>query len=442
MNSLITVDYGISDWQIIPRKNNSASVVIGGRYEVKPHNEIYVRVIFENSGVPVTSWIKCDLIGDCEWRVVLNDLPEGGMYKLETINRTSDNQWIENGCRGQVVSNFGVGDIFFIAGQSNAAGTGLGTGEDSPMIGISNFKENTRWELATHPLKDRHSPFIAFAKKIYNQTGIPVGLCDFAVGGVPISQWVPQLDGKLYNQMVEVAKNNNIFPRAILFYQGCSDATEECGKYKQWLERFIENVRNDFKNEKLPVYTFQLNGHMDCREDWKVHDLHWDTVRESQRQVAKDYDNVFIIPTIDAVMSDGIHNSRSANIMLGERLANYVLKYTYNKGGFAIAPELESIFLTSSSTLNIKFKNVYSMIMTYHADGKHLPIKIRDDDGLIDIESFEECFDTIKIQLARNTKGMVYVSCQTGARNKRYIQDLGTNIPTLTFFDVQAVSYN
>ena len=440
MNDQISVDYGIEDWQILSRIGGTATVVIGGEYIPQKENQIYLRVVDENSNSPVIPWFKADMLEGSKWQAEIKDIPEGGLYQLETINKTDDTQWIENGIRGQVVSHFGVGDIFLIAGQSNASGTGLGIAEDAPMLGVANFKYCKKWELATHPLKDRHSPFISFAKKVYKNTGIPIGICDCAVGGVPISRWLPDQKGDLYNHMFEIAKTNNIIPKAILFYQGESDAIDELYlKYEENFSEFVTNIRRDFQDDSLPIYTFQLNAHLDCRSDWEEHDLHWDTIREVQRKQADKHRELYVIPTIDIPMSDGIHNSRCGNVILGERLANYVLKNTYKKQLFATAPVLDSVTLTSDTSICIKYRDIQSMIMIFHADGKHVPFEVKDDMGNIEIERVTEVKDTIELRLARACVGDVLVSCQTGARNKRYIQDLATNIPVLTFLNVKAV---
>ncbi len=439
MDFPITIEYGLSDWQILSRINGSADVTIGGSYIPATNNNIYIRIIDEDSGCPILPWLEVDLLENNKWRVEIKNIPEGGLYQLETINRTSPSKWIENGIRGQVISHFGVGDVYLIVGQSNASGTGLGTGVDKPILGVSNLKNEDHWELATHPLKDRHSPFLSFAKKIFYNTNIPIGLFDCAVGGVAIDRWLVSKIGDLYNRMLEVTRRFQITPKAVIFYQGESDADKELHcKYAKEFNEFVQNIRSDFDSENLEIYTFQLNAHLDCRIDWKEHDMHWDSIRETQRRLALTNHDVYVIPTIDIPMSDGIHNSRSGNITLGERLANYVLKYTYHKKIFATAPELESIILKSDTNISVKYKNIQSQIMVYHSDGAHVPLWVEDDLGNVDIENVTEVFDTVELKLARSCVGDVYVSCQTGARNKRYIQELATNIPVLTFYKVKA----
>ena len=366
---------------------------------------------------------------------MIQNVPAGGLYQLELIRSDSDSQWIENGERGQTVSHFGVGDIYFIAGQSNAAGTGLGTRYDAPMLGVSNLRYLEKWELAVHPLKDRHSPFLAFAKKLYRNVHIPVGLCNFAVGGVPISRWILSKQGDLFRQMTSVAAEKGLTPKAILWYQGCSDTGNP--DYEADFREFVEETRKAFRNDELPIYTFQLNSHLDSRKDIAQYSGKWDRIREIQRTAPYRFHDVYVIPTIDAQMSDGIHNRRADNVMLGERLANYVLRYSYGKEYYPIAPELSEV-IADGKEITLTFKNIVSRLMTFHADGNDIPIGIEDENGKNPIVSIAEDIDRLNLVCEREFQGDVFVSCQCGARNRSYIHDLGTSMPTCVFYKVKA----
>ncbi|MEZ4628259.1 MAG: sialate O-acetylesterase [Eubacteriales bacterium] len=54
--------------------------------------------------------------------------------------------------RGDMVHHVGVGDVFVIAGQSNAAGRAKDPIEDAPEIGVSLLRDSGKWDLAAHPL--------------------------------------------------------------------------------------------------------------------------------------------------------------------------------------------------------------------------------------------------------------------------------------------------
>jgi len=54
--------------------------------------------------------------------------------------------------RGDMIHNIGVGDVFVVAGQSNAAGRAKNPVEDAPELGVHLLRDSGVWDLATHPL--------------------------------------------------------------------------------------------------------------------------------------------------------------------------------------------------------------------------------------------------------------------------------------------------
>src|SRR5690606_3458971 len=125
------------------------------------------------------------------WSLRIN-VPTGGPYRLETRVRLAGGELPA----GQTVDPFFVGDVWLIAGQSNAAGCGRTPHPDPPMIGVSLFHASGQWRLAPHPwfgaagsiypanrhtILLGHSPWLAFAKVIKQETGVPIGLIPAAL---------------------------------------------------------------------------------------------------------------------------------------------------------------------------------------------------------------------------------------------------------------------
>ncbi len=54
----------------------------------------------------------------------MEDIPAGGLYRIESCLKEEKNTPLEWATRGDCVEHFGVGDLFVIAGQSNAVGYG------------------------------------------------------------------------------------------------------------------------------------------------------------------------------------------------------------------------------------------------------------------------------------------------------------------------------
>ena len=140
-----------------------------------------------------------------------------------------------------------VGDLFVIAGQSNAVGYGKNPVFDPPELGIHMCRSSGRWDLASHPLGDAtgtthpenadryntgHSPFLAFAKLLKRRLGYPIGLLPVASGESSIRKWDPGQYGILQKCMLRVIRQNGGRVKGILWSQGCSDTDS------------IENARN------------------------------------------------------------------------------------------------------------------------------------------------------------------------------------------------------
>ncbi|HCQ00632.1 MAG TPA: hypothetical protein DIT99_08015, partial [Candidatus Latescibacteria bacterium] len=83
----------------------------------------------------------------------------------------------------------GVGDLWIIAGQSNAAGYGRGPALDPPELGIHILKNEEVWDVAAQPLNDTtrsthpnleqanpgHAPYLRFARDLKSALGYPIG---------------------------------------------------------------------------------------------------------------------------------------------------------------------------------------------------------------------------------------------------------------------------
>lgn len=269
----------------------------------------------EDTGRQVLCETDCRKKASGTYSVALREIPAGGLYSIfvELLFLDADGaemkQWDFPAAR-----HVGVGDVYLIAGQSNAAGWGRGTLLDGAEIGVSMLRTDGNWDLAAHPMSGAgHSPFLAFAKIMHRRLGYPIGLIPRAVGGVPADCWVP--GGELMERLKEEAAREELKVKAVLWYQGCSDVRMPepyCGKF----ESFVREIRETFADPALPVFTFQLNR-LQSDAEAEADDEGYSRIREIQRQIPKKIPGVFVLPTIDSSMSDAIHNGRAGNLMLG-----------------------------------------------------------------------------------------------------------------------------
>ncbi|KAL2231549.1 UNVERIFIED_CONTAM: putative carbohydrate esterase [Sesamum indicum] len=164
--------------------------------------------------------------------------------------------------------------IFILSGQSNMAGRG-GVDKhtkqwdgvvppDSSTDSSSIFRLSSQldWEVAREPLHhDIDSkrtcgvgPGMSFANAVKERVGI-VGLVPCAVAGTPIREWArgTYLYESMVNRAKAAASGGEI--RALLWYQGEKDtySQQDAETYKENLERFIQNVREDLNLPSLPI---------------------------------------------------------------------------------------------------------------------------------------------------------------------------------------------
>lgn len=343
-----SIEQGPKDWQILQRgPDGTAFVSLRGAYRTNATDfRVEARIVREADGAPAsanTDWRAATLLPDQRWELTLPGIPAGGLYRLETrVWRTKVPDL--RPMRGDYVHHLGVGDVWIIAGQSNASGTATGYADDPPTLGVHLFGNDEQWKLGTHPLEDatrtRHpvtvhgvfqarAPWLAFGRRLLRETRIPVGLIPTALGGAPVARWQPGAD--LYANMLEMVRLSGGGVRGIVWHQGESDCNQGGREvYGARFRRFVEGARADLKQPTLPVLTGQLGRFTDAGMDRERH-RSWSIVREAQRLAAAEIPGVEVIPGIDLPLCDEIHLSASASLTLGDRFAAAALRVVHGR---------------------------------------------------------------------------------------------------------------
>lgn len=398
-------------------------------------DKVYARVIDEENGAEVCAPARVEAVGNY-FSVKIPGLPVGGPYTVDftMLDRECP---VEYSLGGEKIYHLFVGDVFLIAGQSNAAGMARGIAREVPELGISVMRSLREWDIATMPFgpDSRHNMFLSFAKKIRRSTGRPVGLIPAAVGGAPLSRWLACERGDLYERAISVIGERKI--KAVLWYQGCTDAGNGEGT-EGYLRRFgklVEDFRRDLGDPALPVFTFQLNRHV-TREYDPEHDNDYDSIREAQRRAASEIPHVYVLPAIDStVMSDFIHNARVSNLMLGERLALQMLNKVYNIGENYDAPEIISATLTGKRTVKVTLKNVREYLSDIGASYERYPIVLKDGVGVVPLAAVRMRGSSAVLEFSRDITLPATVTGQPGSNPHAIIIDYGTGMPMLCFKD-------
>ncbi len=223
--------------------------------------------------------------------------------------------------------------LFLLAGQSNMAGRGVVTDADrEPVPGIWALAKDGEWKPAVDPLHfDKPIAGVglgrAFAAEI--QGGDPelqIGLIPAAVGGSPISTWVPggyhaptkihPYDAALERARKALEAGGSL--RAILWHQGESDCKPEASAiYQDRLTELIARFRDALSLPELPFIIGQL-GRFEGRE-WSE-----DTERvdAAHRAVAEADPHVAFVSSEGLkAKSDGVHFDAASLQEFGRRYA-------------------------------------------------------------------------------------------------------------------------
>ncbi len=398
----VLLDSGAQDWQVFQQDSTgTADVKLRGRWITREKFKaasVLVRIVFEDKGESVGSdfdWRKATTRKDGTWYVTLKGLPSGGLYRIETVLQLdgAPPEWSQ---RGDIVHHVGVGDVWVIAGQSNAAGYGKAPALDPPELGVHMFHACGEWKLATHPLGDSsgtcyppnreganasHSPWLAFARGLKSRLGYPIGLIPAALGGSPISSWDRHEDGTLFENMLRYIKDSGGGVKGMVWYQGESDAGEpQLSLYPDRFRRFVADLRRTLKDSAFPVITAQLNRVV-CGEISDEGNAGWEGMREAQRQLARRLKNVFIVATVDLGLSDGIHIDSPGNLVIGERMAAAALGGVHGLDVKYLHPDCVRASLVSPTCIELEFVNVDDHLHYESFVKSEFPFAVRDREG-------------------------------------------------------------
>lgn len=433
MNYGVTIEKGAYPWQIFQQKDGCADITVEGGFRCihlsqevplvftevdgkKP--KLKARIAWESSGESVIGWSLCDILEGGRWRITFPKVPAGGLYRIETYMEYEGWDGLSV-TRGDMVHNIGVGDVFVIAGQSNAAGRSKAPVTDEPELGVHLLRNSGKWDLATHPLNETthaihlghfenhnpgHSPYLHFAKMLKKALGYPIGLVMAAYGGAPLRWWNPEENGALFDNMLALLGDYEITPKAVLWYQGEAEGFENSAStYPERFESLVRHTREALHSPALPFITVQLNR--DMAPSTEQLDREWGMVREAQRQAPNRIPGVYVVPAVDLSLYDFIHNSSESNLVVGERCAKATLTEIYGKRYDWKAPEPVSAVQTGEDTVELTLSNILNWINPYDVPGPLLPFEIEDEDGLAGVKEYRSEDPKIILTFTRSIKG-------------------------------------
>jgi sialate O-acetylesterase len=301
---------------------------------------------------------------------LLEGIPVGGPY---TVTVTPQGQ---NGAAARTFHKILVGDIWILGGQSNMFGIDV-VKEHLPalpwlhLLDLQHFHRDAHWaaglppihripeELAPSYLRNQHPEWtdeklrqtIAaktpvggidcsyfFARKLYAETHVPIGLIPCATGGA-LAIWNPhQRQQNRYGFLEHHLQRVGGRVKGLLFFQGEQDAifgdeTQTVRKpslidplrtYAEHFQTFVEALRKDCHDPQLPVILAQICRHHNGE---KNHATGWEIVREQQRSIPIILSHAHCVPSLDLDVIDGLHLDYASLERMGNRMAFLAAPY-------------------------------------------------------------------------------------------------------------------
>lgn len=415
----VTITKGAQEWQIFQRGSDGfAEIRLSGRWKrihlsqelpleftevTSGRVTVKARIALESSGESVIPWTPCLAEDDGTWSVTFGSVPSGGLYRIETYMEYEGWDGL-SATRGDMVHNIGVGDIFVVSGQSNAAGRSKNPVEDPPELGVHLLRDSGVWALATHPLGETtgsvhlghfenhnpgHTPWLHFGKLLKRELGYPIGIVMSAYGGAPLRWFNPGENGTLLRNMLSQLADFGIRPRAVLWCQGEAEGYENSAEtYLTRFGAFVKAAREALGQPDLPFLTVQINRCL--APSTEALDRQWGMVREAQVRAMDTIPNVFTVPSNDIAMYDFIHNAAQGNLVVGERCARCALAELYGRKNVEWrAPRASRAARTAPDTVELCFDRIYNWVNPFDLPAELLPFDADDAQGLVHPVSYE-----------------------------------------------------
>jgi hypothetical protein len=348
----------ISEYQVFQRDgSDQADISISGTY----------------TGIPTA--IEASFNGGAY--VTIDSSPSGGTFSGTLPNQAAGQgdltvRFTNDTSTNLVLNTIGIGDVFVVAGQSNASGRGFTLNSYThASLKASMFGNDDAWKELTDATDSAvgqvdavsldtaaalgGSPWPIVATSILADTGFPVAFIPTSMGGTKILPWLPDADHSdattLYGSMYRRIQAVGGAVAGVLFFQGESDAQGAVTQavYETRLNTFVDAVASDFSGAKTLVG--QIGNLKDATFGYK------DRVRAGQIAVINSNSNALLGPAVYDIDltdegGDNIHfRSDSDMALFSDRWIAAIGKEFYS-GMDGYGPILDEPNLFYSTALN------------------------------------------------------------------------------------------
>ncbi len=345
---------------------------------------------------------KTTVVENGHWYLELDPEPHGGPYTL-TVTSTTDSI---------VLKDILVGEVFIVAGQSNAE---MYTNEcygaedtkkklvnkmnlryytSEQLLAVTpNFTSKGEWTPAYDWMID-WSPAIGtfFVEKILELNeelkNVPIGIIPLTYGGSTIELFMPHA---IIEEQNFVQKDNEpimsgywngfwdaVAPfsvKGMMYYQG-ENSTQLGYEYEAMLRDFLRGIRIEFKDSNLPVMLVQLSGY---GENYYQSDLDsWPIIREIQMRVAKTTEHTGLVTAIDLADENPFEIHPKEKKKISQRLVYLAMKMIYGIDLEQESPEIKD-FLLEGNKFIVSFKLLNSPL--YFKEGVAKGFEVLDSKG-------------------------------------------------------------
>ncbi|MES2214034.1 MAG: Ig-like domain-containing protein [Patescibacteria group bacterium] len=378
--------------------------------------------------------------------------PSGGTYSGTLSNQTAGQgtltvRFTNTTSTSASASYVGIGDIYVVAGQSNASGRGINNNSYShATLKATMFKNDDTWAELADPLDSNTGQIDSVSSDSFAQMGtaypliatsimadqsVPVAFLPAAKGGSAMSEWsrstaTTTLYGSMYRRINAIGGS----VKGILWYQGESDADHGVdhgsglaatrANYLSDLTTLANNVNSDF-GAKLVVTQLAYSG-------VPPHVTYLDDVRLAQKDAWDAGGNVLAGPAFPDVNlnnssgEDGTHFKSDADQLIQANRLWAAIKKDFYSGTDGRGPRLVSTnWGTSRSQIVLTFTDETLPLVTSSSIGG---FAVTDSVGSKTISSAAASGSTVTLTLS---------SAATGATTVSYaIQNtgLGVTLPT------------
>jgi hypothetical protein len=241
------------DYQVFQRRTRTeGQILVKGRALINC-DRVEARIRTGPVGpVPVDGWVLVPYRRSSQaFRAALT-ARAGGFYAVDVRLMKSGKVLVE-----ESVPHVGVGDVFVIAGQSNA--TNYGEVRQKTKTGMVVSFDGHSWRMANDPqpgvvdASSKGSFIPSFGDALYHRYGVPIGVACVGHGATSVRQWLPkgehfrvpptmskfvieskpgdwESNGALFDGMMErIRELGRGGFRALLWHQGESDANQKPG---------------------------------------------------------------------------------------------------------------------------------------------------------------------------------------------------------------------